>query len=219
MKANVKLIALAAVLGAGIYAQHAGLLDLSHRLDQLENLAESWWAPLVAVIAQIILYMFAFPGSVLMWTIGVLYPPWAAAGLVVAGGVLGSLSAYFFAVRMSYSWNKKLVDSKIYGLIRNNSGFLQLCALRCLPGFPHSFINYSAGILRIRLVPFIISTSIGFAVKGFIYCSAIYAAFHLEEGEPAVSFSNLWPLMVLVLFSLLGILIQKKYFSGHDKHK
>ncbi len=214
MKGILKVLFLTALLAAGIYSQKTGLLDLSSAATWAEQYSHSLWLALLSVAVQLIMYMLAFPGSIIMWSLGVIYQPWAATILVTAGGVTGGVAAYYFALFMSSSWTAKFSSSKAFTVLQRNSGFLQLCALRCLPGFPHSFINYSSGILRVSLFPFIMSTALGFAVKGFIYCSAIYTAFHLEENEAVISISNLWPLAALVLFSLLGAAIQKKYFPA-----
>jgi len=214
MKEIFKIAALVSVLVSGIIVQRLGLLDFDLFLVWFEAIADSWWLPPVSVATQFFMYMLAFPGSIIMLTLGIIYQPWVATILVVAGGVTGGLAAYYFASFMSASWAKKFSSSRVFKILQKNSGFLQLCALRCLPGFPHSFINYSSGILKVGLLPFIVSTGLGFAVKGFIYTSAVYSAFHLDDPEAAIGISNLWPLIVLVIFALLGIVIQKKYFSG-----
>lgn len=213
MKETFKILILVGILMAGIFARQLGLFEADQALAWLYSIEQSWWIPPAMVAAQLIMYMLAFPGSLIMWTLGAIYQPWIATSLVVAGGVSGSLAAYFFASSMTSAWTAKFASSTVYRVLQNNSGFLQLCALRCLPGFPHSFINYCSGMLRISLLPFIISTTIGFAFKGFIYCSAIYSAIHLDNEDTAISISSFWPLIVLVIFSLLGVWIQKKYFS------
>lgn len=212
MHGSVKIIFLAMILGMGIIARKQGFLEPDLILNFVEDITESWWMLPVTVLFQIFMYVMAFPASILIWVIGAIYHPWIATLLVTLGGVLGSLGAYFFASHMTSSWNEKLQKTKVFKSIQKNSGFFQLCALRCLPGFPHALINYSAGMLKARLIPFIASSSIGFALKGFIYCSAIYSALHIED-EPAISISTLWPLLTLVVFALLGVVIQKRYFS------
>ena len=213
MKANLKILILVGVLGAGIFVQQAGYLDAARELDRIKPFTEIWWAPFAVILLQVILYMFALPGSLFFWSLGMVYEPWAATFLVVAGGVAGSVAAYFLSAGLSSSWAEKFTRSGTYKLLKRNSSFLQLFALRCLPGFPHSFINYSAGILKVRVLSFAVSTALGFAVKGYIYCSAIYHAFHIENAGNAISLSTIWPLFLLVLFSLGGVVIKKKYYE------
>ncbi|MCA1742950.1 MAG: TVP38/TMEM64 family protein [Desulfonatronovibrio sp.] len=212
MHGSWKIIFLVIVLSFGIAARKTGLLEPDLILNFVEEVTESWWMIPVTVFFQTIMYIMAFPASIIIWVIGAIYHPWIATLLVTSGGVLGSLGAYFFASHMTSSWSVKLQQTKVFKTIQNNSNFFQLCALRCLPGFPHALINYSAGMLKAPLIPFIASSSIGFALKGFIYCSAIYSALHIED-EPAVSLSTLWPLITLVIFALLGMAVQKRYFS------
>ena len=211
MKDNLKLLLLPGLLLAGIIAQQKGYIDLASNLEGVEAFAQTWWALLAVVLIQTTLYLFAFPGSLLVWSLGVLYQPWVATLLVVIGGLSGSLAAYFFASGVSASWTARFARSKAYRLLQQNSGFLQLFALRCMPGFPHSFLNYSSGILKINLFAFVSSTVLGFALKGYIYCSAIYYAFHIEDTDQAISITTLLPLVLLVLLSLVGILIKKRF--------
>jgi uncharacterized membrane protein YdjX (TVP38/TMEM64 family) len=211
MKGHLKILILITILAAGIIAQRMGLLDLTRALTEIEDIADLWWVPPASVLLQVMLYLFALPGSLVIWTLGVLYHPLYATLLVMAGGVAGSLAAYFLAADLTLSWTRKFSGSKVFRILQNNSGFLHLCALRCLPGFPHSIINYSAGMLKVRLLPFILSSTVGFALKGYIYCSAVYTAVHIEEEETAMT---IWPLLVLAGFSVAGILIRKMFFAG-----
>lgn len=212
MREHGKIFILVAVLVMGFAVQKLGLLDLSKSMEWVDPLENSWWVPMFLILLQIVMYMLAFPGSIIMWSLGAIYQPWTATFLVVAGGVTGGLAAYFFATFMSSSWTRRFSTSRVFKILQHNSGFFQLCALRCLPGFPHSVINYSSGILGISLPSFIFSTAMGFGVKGFIYCSAVHSALHLEDNQSIINISNLWPLIVLVIFALLGIAVQKRYF-------
>lgn len=213
MHGSLKIVLLVIVLTIGIAARKTGLLDPDLILYHVEEVTESRWILPAIVVLQIIMYVMAFPASIVIWVIGAIYHPWTATLLVTLGGVLGSLGAYFFASQMTLSWSSKLQQTRVFKSIQDNSGFFQLCVFRCLPGFPHALINYSAGMLKAGLIPFIASSSIGFALKGFIYCSAIYSALHTED-EPAISLSTLWPLIILVIFALMGVAVQKKYFAN-----
>lgn len=205
MKDMVKLLILPGVLLAGILAQQAGYIDLADELEKVEAVAQLWWMVLLVVLFQAIFYTFALPGSLLVVSLAAFYPPWAGTMLVVAGGLLGALAAYFFSAWLSPVWTARITRFKGYQLLKNNSGFLQLFALRCFPGFPHSIINYSSGLLKVRLKPFLLSTALGFTFKGYIYCSAVYHATHIQENGQSISFVTLLPLFFLVAFSMMGI--------------
>jgi uncharacterized membrane protein YdjX (TVP38/TMEM64 family) len=214
MKGHLKILILISILAAGIIAQKMDLLDLTRALTEIEDIADLWWVPPASVLIQVALYMFALPGSIVIWTLGVIYHPLPATLLAMAGGTFGSLAAYFLAGRLSVSWTEKFSGTTVFKTLQRNAGFLNLCALRCLPGFPHSIINYSAGMLKVRVMPFILSSAVGFAFKGYIYSSAVYTAFHIEEEETAITLWTAWPLLVLAGFSLAGFLIQKLFYNG-----
>jgi uncharacterized membrane protein YdjX (TVP38/TMEM64 family) len=214
MKGHLKILILITILAAGIIAQKMDLLDLTRAVTEIEDIADLWWVPPASVLIQVILYLFALPGSIVIWSLGVIYHPLPATLLAMAGGIFGSLAAYFLAGRLSVSWTQKFSGTTVFKTLQRNAGFLHLCALRCLPGFPHSIINYSAGMLKVRLLPFVLSSTVGFALKGYIYCSAVYTAFHIEEKETAMTLWTVWPLLVLAGFSLSGILIRKMFFNG-----
>jgi len=209
MKDTLKLLILPGVLLVGILAQQAGFIDLDQKLEKFETVAQLWWMVLAVVLLQVTFYMFALPGSLLVLSLAAFYPPWAGTLLVVAGGLFGSLAAYFFSGWLSPVWTARFARFRGYQLLKQNSGFLQLFALRCFPGFPHSIINYSSGILKVDLRSFFLSTAIGFAFKGYVYCSAIYHAVHIRDTGQAISFSTLLPLFFLVAFSMMGIFVKK----------
>ncbi|MBM9535613.1 TVP38/TMEM64 family protein [Desulfobulbus alkaliphilus] len=205
MKDTIKLLILPGVLLAGIVAQQAGYIDLTGQLEKFEAVAQLWWMMLLVVLIQAVLYAFALPGSLLVISLAAVYPPWVGTMLVVAGGLLGALAAYYFSAWLSPVWTARIARFKGYQLLKQNSGFFQLFALRCFPGFPHSIINYSSGILKVKLGPFVLSTALGYAFKGYIYCSAVYHATHIQESSQAISFATLLPLFFLVAFSMMGI--------------
>ncbi len=206
---------LAGVLLLGLFLQHSGIIDIRQELERTKQMATLWWAPLFFVLLQGALYTLAFPAAISIWVLGVVYTPWPATLIVVAGGLLGSVGAYYFTGFLSSPLREKFSHTQAYRMLHKNSGFFQLLAMRTLPGFPHLLINYSCGILQVPLAPYMTSTLLGFAFKGFIYTSAIYkTTHHLHEGAKLVSIQTIWPLVLLVLFSLAGILIQKKFFTN-----
>ena len=54
--------------------------------------------------------------------------------------------------------------------------FLTLFAMRVFPAFPHSVVNYSAGMLEARLSHFILSAILGISIKSYVYAQVIYSA-------------------------------------------
>ena len=121
------------------------------------------------MVVQILLFTFALPGSVLLWVFALLYAPVSATVLLVTGSTLGALSAYWFARWQSLTWVTRIQRSRFFHLLEQRGDFFTLSALRLLPGFPHSFINYGCGVLRLPLWRFIGASMIGFTLKYALY--------------------------------------------------
>lgn len=205
----VKGAILMVILIVGIVLQGAGVLDLSGVTDWIETQAHHWWAPVVLVGLMVVMYAFALPASTLMVVAGVMYRPVWAMCWTVLGGVAGGLAAYYLVRHLSAEWRRRHAESALFKVMQLQAGFFFLSALRTLPGFPHSVVNYSAGILRIPLSAFIASATLGFAVKGFVYASAVYHATHVDAEADALSFETLWPLAALSGFLAVGWLVRK----------
>ncbi|WP_291319447.1 hypothetical protein, partial [Desulfonatronospira sp.] len=88
-KSSLKVLILALILLVGLYLQQSGIIDLSRELARAERLAELWWAPVVFILAMGSLYTIALPAAFFIWILGVIYHPWPATIMVIAGGVLG----------------------------------------------------------------------------------------------------------------------------------
>lgn len=215
-KGSLKVLMLAIILLTGLYMQQSGVIDISREISRADSLSSLWWAPVLFIFLMGSLYTIAMPAAVFIWILGVIYQPWAATLMVIAGGLMGSIGAYHFTGHLSTAVREKFSRTQAFALLHKNSGFFQLLAMRSLPGFPHVLINFSCGILQIPLATFVYSTILGFAFKGYIYTSAVHNATHYvqETGNNIVSFQTIWPLLLLVVFSFGGIFIQKKLLKN-----
>ncbi|MDW7709179.1 MAG: VTT domain-containing protein [Deferrisomatales bacterium] len=195
-------ILLAGLLALGVALGYAGVLDHPRVRELLGAAAGQWWTPPALVAAMTGAYAFALPGSALILPTALLYPPPLTAGIAAVGGGLGALWAYHVAGRLGASWVREVSASPAFGLLRRNSGFPVLCALRVLPAFPHSFINYGAGLLRVPRPALFLSAVAGLGVKGYLYAAAVQQL--AEAGDPVelANLRTLWPLLALAL--LLG---------------
>lgn len=204
------------VLVLGVLLEALGFVDWRRVLSISEAYADYTWLPVVLIIGQMLLYAFALPGTGLILIVGVLYKTWLAAFIIAAGGLFGGICAYWLAKKSGAPWIKRIEKSRYYELLRIQGDMLTLTALRCLPMFPHSVINYASGLLRIPWSRFIMSTAIGFAVKGYVYASALYEASHAQTMEELVSFKTLLPLLVLALMMILAKVIRYKWKITRD---
>jgi uncharacterized membrane protein YdjX (TVP38/TMEM64 family) len=209
-KFPVKLILLGIIILAGVTLHQTGVFDWYRFLEIGQLYAHTWWLPPLVVIIKAVLYMFALPGSSMYWISGILFEPLYATIIVVIGGVLGAVLAYRFSQSMSNDAAEKIQSSRFFKVIRNHSDFATLSAVRSLPNFPHSIINYGAGILRIPMKIFLPSTLIGFTAKGYLYTSAIHHASTADDLSDVIKLQTVLPLILLTLLFVIGKFLQRK---------
>lgn len=193
-------------------------MDWDPMLTVAEELVHYWWLVPVLVTAQASAFALAMPGSIMFVIIGLLYDPLPATAMIAAGGVAGSLAGYGLSQRLGRSWMARLQKHRLYTLLQNNSGFLMLCAIRTMPGFPHSVINYGSGLLRVPLTRFATSAFIGYLIKGMLYATALHNLVEAEEGQDLISVDILWPMAVLVLLFIAGFAFQKFWALSRPRH-
>jgi uncharacterized membrane protein YdjX (TVP38/TMEM64 family) len=194
-------------------------LDWDPMLAMAEELTHFWWLVPILVTAQASAFALALPGSIMFVIIGLLYDPLPATAMISAGGVIGSMLGYLFSQRLGHSWINRLQEHRLYHLLQSNTSFLMLCAIRTLPGFPHSIINYGSGLLHIPLTRFTASALVGYLVKGMLYATALHNMADAEDGQDLLTVDVLWPLIVLSILFILGLAFQKVWIArnGHGR--
>ncbi|MEO7793600.1 MAG: VTT domain-containing protein [Thermoanaerobaculia bacterium] len=208
------VLALVAVVGVGL--ERAGILDWRAGVALAQAHAQSWWLAPVLVLVTAGLYTAGMPGSLMVWVVGVVFPPAVAVPLFVAGGVGGALGAYSLARRAGKSTSQEEEDGRLLRLLARRSDFATLVALRVAPSFPHSAINIGAGLLRLPLGRFLAASALGLGIKGALYIGAIHHAARAATIEEAISWRILVPLAALALLLLLGPPLVRRLREGRD---
>ena len=208
-----KLLIVAALITTGIVLQVAGWLDAEKMVGIAREYSAHWWLALILILLQAVLFTFALAGSVFLWVVAPLYPPPMAAFILAAGATLGGIGAYFFSMRLTEDWIRKIESSHAYKLLHKQDNFFALFALRVLPAFPHSLVNYSSGILKVKLSHFIAAAILGVGIKSYIYSEVIYNAAASATLENLLDFSTYGPLILLSAVSLIGVFIKYKITS------
>lgn len=197
-----RLFLLGALVVLGLVAHTLGLVDLHTALAWARGHAAQWWFSPMLILLQVLLFTVALPGSAVLWLVAPLLAPAAATAVLVVGGCLGALAAYAFARRLTGASLARLQASRGYRLLERESDFLLLCALRLVPTFPHSVINYAAGTLQLPLLSFAVSALIGFTAKAWLYTNIIHSALAADQLADLANAQVLWPLAVLVVAML-----------------
>lgn len=205
-----KLIIVAALITAGILLEFYGLLDAEKMLNVAREYADYWWLVVVLILLQAILFTFALAGSFFLWIAAPLYPPAMATFILAAGGTLGGVCAYYFSRRLTDEWVERIENSQTYRILHKQDNFFALFALRVFPAFPHALVNYSSGILNVRLSHFIAAAIIGISIKSYIYSKVIYSATTSASLDELLDISTYGPLILLSAITLLGVYIKYK---------
>ena len=202
---GLKLILIGALLLLGLSVELNGVLDVARLLAIAREYAQHWWLIVVLILLQALMFSFALAGSLFLWIVAPLYPPPMAVLILTTGGTIGGLGAYFLSRYLTLEWQQKVETSRGYRLLHSQDNFLALFAMRVFPAFPHSIINYSAGLLKARLDHFIIAALLGIAFKSYLYARVIYSASSDLRLALLMDINVVGPLLLLSLTSALAL--------------
>ena len=205
---HYKLIILIALVVLGIALQLTGSIDLAELVAIARRYADHWWLGVLLVVIQTVLFTFAMTGSSMVWITGAVFTPISSTVIITAGTTLGGISAYLFSEKLSGEWTHKIKFLRIYQLLQKQGDFFTLFALRIMPGFPHSVINYSSGILKIKFINFIPAAITATAIKTYVYSILIYNTTTPGELTGTIDLSIIWPLLALSMLILLAISVK-----------
>lgn len=156
------------------------------------------------MVTMAVTLAIGLPGSIGLWLIAPFYSPLIATFMLTISSVAGAWGAYLLAANAGDRWNPKGLTLKVMNTLEARSDLLTQCALRVLPGFPHSVINFAAGLRRIALSRYLLAAALGLSVKWAVYSSAIYGALEAIEEEDALQFDVIFPLLALAVLLLVG---------------
>ena len=205
-----KLILLLLLITLGILLEIAGWLEPERLLALARSYADNGWLVVVLILLQVLLFTFALAGASFLWVAAPLYSPAMATFILVAGSTLGGISAYLFSRQLTDEWVHRVENSHIYKLLQKEDNFFTLFALRLMPAFPHSLVNYSSGILNIKLRYFIPATILGIGIKAYIFASVIHKATTTASLNDLLDISTYGPLLLVSILIFLGIFIRHK---------
>ncbi len=212
-----KLIIVAALITAGILLEVYGLLDAETMLNVARAYADQWWLVAVIILLQMIMFTFALAGSFFLWIAAPIYPPTMATFILAAGGTLGGICAYYFSRRLTDEWVERIEHSQTYRILQKQDNFFVLFALRVFPAFPHALVNYSSGILNVKLSHFIAAAILGISIKSYVYAQVIYSATTSASLDELMDISTYGPLILLSVITLIAVYIKYKIDSKREE--
>jgi len=186
------------VIGA---VQPYGIEEL---LDLGDRLAATPIYLLVIVLAMMLMFTFGLPGSLGIWLIAPFQPPVIATALLVISSVSGAFGAYHFSARFRGGLPADGFSARVLALLSKHGGLATQTALRVLPGFPHSLVNFAGGILGLPMAPFLIAATAGLTVKWAVYATAIHQLIDVVEDQRALDWRVGLPLLALTVLIFSG---------------
>lgn len=205
IRRNRRLLALLALIIAGTLLAVFRPFDLDDVITIGERLAGNPLTAGVLIVVQAIMLALALPGTLIIWLVAPFYEPPLATVILTIGSTLGAIGGYALARRLGGDAPAAQSRGAVMRFLqRYGNRFSTQFALRVLPGFPHSVLNYGAGTLRFNLPAYILATLSGLAIKWWVYSAAIYElAAAGVTGEPPDR-GALIPLLGLALLMVIG---------------
>ena len=202
--------------GGGLY--YLNVFEWNQVTEIAQTVRQYWWTAPILIIVQTLLYSFALPGSLIFWIVALIYTPLFATLTLITGGMLGAMGAYWFARRLSTTWVEYVQRTHLFAVLTRRSDFLILSALRILPSFPHSLINYGSGILHIPLGRFLGSSAIGFTLKSYLYSSVVHSALNATKPGDFIRVETIGPLLIVAFLFALAAIMRNYWLRIHNRN-
>lgn len=203
------LLVLPALILTGLLVAAYHPLDTGVALELGRQLFERPEILAAVVVVMALMFTLGLPGSLFVWLIAPFQPPLVATLLLVAGSVAGAIGGYAMAACMGRRWQPSPTARQILDLLSRRGDVMTQCALRALPGFPHSIVNYAGGFLRLPRSGFVTAAILGLTAKWGIYSSALHGVVEAVELGEAIRPATLWPLALLAALLLAGAAVRQ----------
>ncbi len=199
------------VLAFATYQWYAWQNDLSP-LDVVQRLIDffsaSFYGPLLFILIYTLRPLLLFPATLLTIAAGFVFGPLLGVVLIVIGSNASALLAYvvgrFFGQGLLSEGKAGGIVQRYTTRLRENS-FETVFLLRLLFA-PYDLVNYLAGFLRIRWIPFIAATALG-ALPGTLAFTLFGASIErFDGGIPAL---NPWVLAASVALFLVSLALSR----------
>ncbi|XP_053600083.1 transmembrane protein 41 homolog isoform X2 [Plodia interpunctella] len=173
-------------------------------------------------LVYIFLQTFAIPGSIFLSILsGFLFPFYLALLLICCCSAIGASLCFF----LSHLLGKRLI-ARFYPakaaqwaavVQRHKNNLLNyIIFLRVTPFLPNWFINLTAPVIGVPLVPFALGTFIGVAPPSFVAIQAGQTLHTLTSTSDAWSWTSIIVLTAFAVISLVPVLLKDKLKQKFD---
>lgn len=170
--AAARLLGLVAVFVAVAVALQLSGWDGPARLREIVE-STGWVGVVIFVVGYAVLVLVPAPASVLTILAGALFGVWLGTLLAWLGAVLGALGGFVIGRRLG----RPAVDRLLSGRLRQadrvlaDHGLLAVLAVRLVPVFPFTALNYAAGLLGVRRRDYVVGTAAGILPGALAYAA------------------------------------------------
>lgn len=177
---------------------------------QLQAVVESagWAGVAVFVVGYAVLVLVPTPASVLTILGGVLFGAWWGTLLAWSGAVLGALGGFAIGRRLGRPAVDRLLRGRLQQAdqVLTHHGLAAVLAVRLLPLFPFTPLNYASGLLGVRARDYTLGTAVG-----IIPGALAYAAVGASGADPRGIALGVGGLVVL---ALLGGIVGRRLLAS-----
>lgn len=208
-KNSIKILALlfwlGLIVGYQIYALSNNLTAVEVMQQLLGLMTNSYWGPVIYIILYAIRPLVIFPSTILTLAGGFLFGPvLGVLYTIIASNTSATIAffvGYYFGQGMFKESSSDNIVQRYADRMRKNS-FETVMIMRFV-FLPYDLVNYLAGFLRIRWLPFIAATALG-SIPGTI--AFILAGASIEQfdgGVPKLNPATLAASIVIFIGSLV----------------
>lgn len=195
------IIVIGFVGGLYLFGQQILQLDGESGVEQLIGAGRgTLWAPLVAILAFVLLGMTGFPQFVMIAAAVVLFGPVYGFMISWAGTMLSATVTYMLGGLFGADVLRRFGGDRInsWSATVGNRGILATILVRIVPtGIPFVVVNLAAGVSHIRLSQYLIGTGIGIVPKIALFAFIGTSLLGLLSGMNLLYFGALIALLLL----------------------
>lgn len=120
------------------------------------------WGPLLFLLAFALLQPFGLSAHVFIVGASLVWPPFVAMGLSLAGALLASTFAFWFARWMGREWVQSKLPARLHRWDERlaTQGFRTVLVMRLLL-FTFGPMQLMLGVSKVRFVPFLVASALG----------------------------------------------------------
>lgn len=167
-------------------------------------------------LVYIFLQTFAIPGSIFLSILsGFLFPFYLALILVCCCSAIGASLCFFLSNLLGKKLVKRFFPQKAAEWAKTvtkhkNNLLNYIIFLRVTPFLPNWFINMTAPVIGVPLVPFALGTFIGVAPPSFVAIQAGQTLHTLTSTSDAWSWTSVTVLSIFALLSLIPVFLKNR---------